>query len=268
MSLARRNPTPVDEPPNPAPFEVWARRVAEHGRTAATVSCAASLCVSIAAWMVTDQRFFVAPLAFAVACWLHLMAVFGLLVRLIAAEGEVWRRPWYRWAGVYALGANVTLCALFILGAALSVYFVPGGPSRSAVFAFSIAAWGTAGLPFLLSLPSYSTLWSLTLARFVRTEEDSRREELDRRSNAERRTLNDLVRGHRALLHRLARTESDPEHALAHAQALREFDEKLRELDFEEPAEPEIADPQNPRVWIDDSMGDPEFQPRSLHDER
>lgn len=268
MSLPTENALPEGETFPAPPSVAWARRVAEHGRTAATIASAASVCVALAAWMVTDRAFFLAPAFFAILCWAHLMVVFGLLVRLIAATGAPWRQPWYRWTGLYVLVANVTMCALFILGAALSAYSVPEGPSRFAIYAFSIAAWGTAGLPFILALPAYSSLWSLTVAKFVRTEEDQRREETERRLIAERDALRELIRDHRALLHRLARSEPDPEHALAHAEALREFDERLNSLDAPEAPETEVSDPRDARTWIDESMCDPEFQPRSLHDER
>lgn len=240
---------------------LWACRVGEHGRTAATISAAASVCVSLVAWMVTDRAFFFAPLAYAVGCCGHLLLVFYLLTRLVAAEGAAWRRPWYRWLGLYALASNVTMYAFFILGASLSASFVPTGPSRSAEFAFLIAAWGTAGLPLILALPSYATLWSLTLVRFARVEED-------RSLAADRELAQELVRHHRALLHRLARFESNPEHAIAHAEALRRFDDRLKALGREIPhGEREELNPDAPGAWIDESMCDPEFQPRSLHDE-
>lgn len=241
---------------------LWALRVGEHGRTAATISAAAAVCVALAAWMVTDRAFFFAPLAFAVACWMHLLIVFSLLTKLVAAEGEAWRRPWYRWLGLYALTSNVTMYALFILGASLSAYFVPEGPSRSAAFAFSMAAWGTAGLPLILALPSYSTLWSLILVRIGRVEEE-------RRMASDRQAVLSLIRDHRALLHRLARFESNPEHAISHAEALRRLDDRLKALGDEIPhGEVEVSDPHDAGTWIDESMCDPEFQQRSLHDER
>lgn len=251
---------PPHDPSTPeASLILWARRVGEHGRTAATISAAAAVCVALAAWLATDRSFFLAPLAFAIACCVHLLIVFSLLARLVTVEGEAWRRPWYRWLGLYALASNVTMYALFILGASLSAYFVP---NRSAAFAFSIAAWGTAGLPLILSLPSYATLWSLTLVRFVRIEDE-------RQLAIDRQTLLELIRGQRALLHRLARFESNPEHAISHAEALRRLDDRLKALGEEIPEEPEPAtDPQNAGAWIDESMCDPEFQPRSLHDER
>lgn len=253
---------PLEPSTSETSLVLWARRVGEHGRTAATISAAAAVCVALAAWLVTDRTFFLAPLAFAVACCIHLLIVFSLLARLVAAEGETWRRPWYRWLGLYALASNVTMYALFILGVSLSAHFVPDGPSRSVAFAFSIAAWGTAGLPLILSLPSYATLWSLTLVRFVRVEDE-------RRVSADRQLVLDLIRDHRALLHRLARFESNPEHAISHAEALRRFDDRLRALGAEIPAgEVEVSDPQDAGTWIDESMCDPEFQPRSLHDER
>jgi hypothetical protein len=249
---------PQDPPTSEASLILWARRVGEHGRTATTISAAAAVCVALAAWLATDRTYFLAPLAFGFACCVHLLIEFSLLARLVAAEGEAWRRPWYRWLGLYALASNVTMYALFILGASLSVYFVP---DRSAAFAFSIAAWGTAGLPLILSLPSYATLWSLTLVRFVRVEDE-------RRLAIDRQTILELIRGHRALLHRLARFESNPEHAISHAEALRQFDDRLKALGEEIPEEAEQAtDPQNAGVWIDESMCDPEFQPRSLHEE-
>jgi hypothetical protein len=253
---------PANPPTSETSLVLWARRVAEHGRTAATISAAASVCVSLAAWMVTDHVFFFAPLAYAIGCCVHLLLVFHLLTRLVAAEGEAWRRPWYRWLGLYALTSNVTMYALFILGASLSATFVPTGPTRSASFAFLIAAWGTSGLPLILALPSYATLWSLTLVRFARVDEE-------RTFAAERDLAQELIRHHRTLLHRLARFESNPEHAIAHAEALRRFDDRLKALGREIPhGDREEFDPQDACVWIDESMCDPEFQPRSLHDER
>lgn len=251
-----------DQPTSETSLVLWARRVGEHGRTAATISAAAAVCVSLAAWLATDRTFFLAPLAFAVVCCIHLLILFTLLAKLAAAEGEGWRRPWFRWLGLYALASNVAMYALFILGISLSAYFVPAGPDKSAASAFSIAAWGTAGLPLILSLPSYATLWSLTLVRFVRVDDE-------RRLDGDRQTIQDLIRAHRSLLHRLARFEANPEHAIAHAEALRRFDDRLRELGTDVPPdERDESHPEDASTWIDESMCDPEFQPRSLHDER